>query len=362
MHMKSRYHLIFIVLVLAAFIGCTEKFDLGSLAKQELPPSSDTSYVEFFPPWGGFNSPRTMIVGNDELFYLADYGNDRVVMMNAGGHILATRGFRRPTAITQDTRLDLLVAAEVDGPGGLPIGAIIRIRLVRDRQGNFIGHDRFATAPAETVWTEAASRNRRFVGLAAMPDNQYLAARMGPDNSSFIDPDARVLLFSRGDTMITPLGDLVTGVGSGILYINKPTSIAAFPGRRDFVITQSSEGVAYGAVWMTYLKNPEFDGWLPKFNPERPEDRGVDFVRPQRFSEASGVAMDKRRGDIFIVDSRLDSVVKFDSRGRFRRESFGKRISPLLRPSGIAYHERFLYVVDTGNNIIRRYRLSTELF
>ena len=177
--------------------------------------SQDTVFVEIYPPWGmlssgiQFNEPRAILVGNDELFYVADYGNDRVLILNAGGQVLAARSFRKPTALAQDTRLDLLVAAEVQRPNGDIVGAIMRVHIVRDRQGNYYRHEQFATVPVETVWTESAWRDRRFTGLTVLPGNQYLAARVGPNNSSFIDPDARILLFNPGDTPIprqTPEG------------------------------------------------------------------------------------------------------------------------------------------------------------
>lgn len=324
--------------------------------------------MEISRPWSGYNQPRAIHVGNDELLYVADYGNDRVVMLNVAGQVLGTRSFLHPAALAQDTRLDLLVGAEMVVSTGDTIGAIFRLHIVRDRQGNIYGHEQFGTVPVETVWTERSRLQRRFPGITVLPNNQYLAARTGPDNSSFVDPDARVLLFTRGDTLITPLGDLVTRAGSGITDINYPTNIVSFPGRRDFILTQSSEGVSYGAVWMVYFLSPEFEGWLPKFDPSRPGEANIDFVRQGRFRRAEAVAFDRRRGDIFIVDSELDSVVKFDGRGRFRRESFGDRVATTSqfpggfnRPQGAAFREKTLYIVDAGDNVIRLFRLSTDL-
>lgn len=358
-----------LVTVSLIIAGCAEKPPFPSAPVDAVVPAGDTVYVEIFPPWVGFQDPRALIVGNDQLFYAADYGNNRVVMLNAAGQVLGERSFLRPVALAQDSRLDLLVGGEVIRASGDTIGALFRLHVVKDREGTFYGHAQFSVAPVETVWTEPSRPHRRFVGIAVMPNNQYLVARTGPDNSSFVDPDSRILLFNKGDSLVTPLGDLVTRAGSGITDINRITNIAAFPGRRDFIVTQSSEGVSYGTVWMVYYLSSDFEGWLPRFDPSDPEDRNIDFVRPGRFSLASAAAFDRRRGDIFVVDAALDSVFKFNSRGRFRPESFGEALTRnsrfpdgLTRPSGIAFFERTLYVVDTGNNAIRLFRLSTDLF
>lgn len=371
----------------AILAACSEKFDLSSVPSGGQPFAGETTYVEIYPPWSGFNQPHAIFVGKDELFYVADYGNNRVVMLNAAGQVLGTKSIFHPLSISQNSKLDLFVGGEIHPRNRVDtnkvdtVGAILKIYLVRqDTVYNagtdslpsirdtsyFYNHD-LGRARINIVWSERSHPNRRFPGITVLPNNQYLAVRGGSDNSSFVDPDARVLLFNKGDTLITPLGDLVTRAGSGITDINQPTNILSFPGKRDFILTQSSEGGVYGAVWMVYFFSADFEGWLPKFDPSKLEDRNVDFVRPGRFLRVEAVAIDKRKGDIFIVDSRLDSVMKFDSRGRFRRESFGDRLattkeylSGFSHPTGVTFHEKTIYIVDSGNNVIRLFRLSTD--
>ena len=153
-----------------------------------------------------------------------------------------------------------------------------------------IPHTGWTGPRIDTVWRELAHPRRRFTGITVLSDNSYLAARDGSDNSSLIDPDARVLLFDRNDKFITPLPAFVTGTGTGIANINHPTSITAFPNSMDFVLVQSSDGIAYGALWMVYSSTSDFQGWLPRFDPARAEDRSVDFIKPARFSRARAVA------------------------------------------------------------------------
>jgi hypothetical protein len=86
------------------------------------------------------------------------------------------------------------------------------------------------------------------------------------------------------DRFITPLSELQTGQGSSITYINHPTGIATFPNSADFIVIQQSDGIQYSAIWMTFTKTSDFEGWLPKYDPST--SGSIDFIKPNRFREA----------------------------------------------------------------------------
>ncbi len=382
--------------LLALFTGCDDRFDLAQLPDPgQAIAIGDTNYVEIYPPWVGFDSPQALLVGNDQLIYVADYDRNEVVMMDAGGTVVGRTPVPHPICIAQNSKLDLLIGGEVVAPNGIDtIGAIYRIYLVRfdttyvaridttvnlstgdtvvtvvRRDTSYFANHSFETAVKRVVWQEPARPSRRYTGIGIVPGNGYLVARTGPDNSSFVDPDSRVLLFNDANILETPLGDLVTRAsgGTAITDIRNLTGIMTFPASRDFILTQSSDGVAYGAVWMTYQSTADFQGWLPKYDPSRADQRGVDFILPNRYQNAVAAAFDRRRREIFIVDADLDSVVKFNRNGQFRTESFGrvKTHSALLpgikNPRGVAFsNDCTLYISDTGNKLIRRFRLSTQ--
>lgn len=349
-----------VLLVVLAFLpACQEQFDLATLP-QQVDVLLDTSYVEVFPPFTGYDGPEDILLGNDQLLYIADTRANRVVMLNRAGQILSQKSMLHPVALAQDSRLDLLVGGEVVLANGDTAGAIFRIRLV---SASADSAHRLEVSPVDTVWIEYARPRRRFPGLAVLGDNTYLAVRRGPDNSSIIDPDARVLWFAASDGLITPIPSFSTRTGSGITDINKPSAIAVFPGVKDFILAQSSEGVSYGALWMRYEQSAEFDGWLPRFDPARAEDRSVDFIRPNRYLLPEAVAIDRTRRDVFVADAALDSIVKFNSRGVFRQESFGRvRSGGRMRsPSGLAFYEKILYVLDREQGAVLRFRLSTDV-
>jgi hypothetical protein len=396
--MKSLIFHAFLIALVALLVlgGCDDRFDLAQLPDPgQSVALGDTNYVEIYPPWVGFDSPQALLVGSDQLIYVADYAQNEVVMMDAGGTVVGRKSVPHPVCLAQNSKLDLYVGGEAIAPNGVDtIGAIYRIYLVRfdttyvsridttintstgdtvvtetRRDTSFFANHSFDAAVTRTVWQEPARPGRRFTGVGIIPGNGYLVARTGPDNSSFVDPDSRVLLFNDKDILETPLGDLVTrpSGGTAITDIRNLTGILIFPSSRDFILTQTSDGIAYGAVWMVYQSTADFQGWLPKYDPTRADQRGVDFILPNRYQNAVAAAFDRRRREIFVLDSELDSVVKFNRNGQFRSESFGhvKSGSDILpgikNPRGIAFsNDCTLYIADTGNKLIRRFRLSTQ--
>ncbi len=359
--MKSFFLLSFIFALV--IIGCQKPYDISALPQaKDNNSSGDTTYIQK-GVWTGFNKPQGILYGRDQLFYVMDTQNNRIVMLNqAGDELSELSNVLHPLTAAQDPRLDLIVGAEtIDQTSQDTIGVVLRVKVEQAS-----GH--LNLAEVDTIWKEPGHPQRRFVGVGILPNDEYLVVRDGPDNSSPVDPDARVLRFryvhenetARKDSFITPLGDLQSGVGNSITSVNHPTSIAIFPGRSDFVLTQKSDGVQYSAVWMVYSKTVDFEGWLPRFDPSV-AGQNIDFVKPNRFRDAKGVAIDPFRSDIFIVDAQQDSVVKFNSKGFFKSESFGARSSftGLNHPQGVAIALGDLYVCDTDNDRIVIFRLST---
>ncbi|HUN66761.1 MAG TPA: hypothetical protein VMW43_11750 [Bacteroidota bacterium] len=380
-------------------MGCEQRIPIGPF--QNVPPATnttDTTYAEVYPPIsgyevGGFQDPRAVMVGNDQLIYVCDYARNEVIMFDAGGRVLTSRKIMHPISIAQNSKLDLYVGAETIAPNGVDtVGAIYRIFLARFDTTYVAGYDTtivlgdtvilpvyrdtslFAdhhldVARSRIVWKEPGHPARRFPGIAILPGNEYLAARSGPDNSSFVDPDNRVLHFTPGDTLYSPIGDLLTppSGGTSIVDIRFLTGIMVFPGTRNFLVTQSTSGVVYGAILLTWTNTSTQQGWIPTYDPADPIQRGADIIKPYRFRDAVAAAYDNKRRELYILDAGLDSVMKFNSRGQQKEESFGRYLTgsqglpALSGPMGIAYsNDCTLYIIDTGNKLLRRFRIASQ--
>jgi hypothetical protein len=357
--MKSFIYIsMFLFTILIAGSGCTDRASINEFVALENTyyKVGDTTYVELYPPYrSGLNAPTAVLYGNDQLLYVADTRNNRVVMMDAAGGYLGACHIDQPISLAQDFRLDLLIGGTVMKNGN-QVGAIFRIHLVQALHN-------LDSAKIDTVWKESSYPNRRFVGLTTLPDNTYLAARTGPDNSSPIDPDTRVMEFSTSDHYMTPITDLTTGTGSGIIFINQITGITSIPNTHNFIVLQRSVGVAYGAIYMKYSSSADFQGWTPVYDPTDPKTASADIIRPNQFISPAGCAIDSKRLDIFITDVVKDSVFKFNSKdGKFKKESFGKYSTNqrMQSPMGAAFFDKTLYIVDSTANCIFRFKLSTD--
>jgi hypothetical protein len=120
MIMDYKFNKLFLLLSLFLIfsVSCSEKFDIdeatSSLGEGNLTNLGDTIYVKQSPDWEGFNNPQDMIVGREPFIYVADTDNDRIVMLDISGRVLGEKTIKKPIAITQNYRLDLVVIADFD--------------------------------------------------------------------------------------------------------------------------------------------------------------------------------------------------------------------------------------------------------
>jgi hypothetical protein len=346
-----------LLVLISLFSGCTDRSSIDPFLALEGTTYAvgDTSYLEIYPPFQqGFFCPTALLSGKDQLLYVADTRNNRVVMMDVAGGYLGECHINQPTALAQDYKLDLLVGG-VDSATGA--GAIYRIHL-------FAASHQMDSAKITIVRRESSHPQRRFVGIGIMPGSQYLAARTGTDNSSSIDPDTRIMWFDTSDTYLTPITDLTTGSGSGINYIDHLSGFTTYPNSSDFIVLQrkiNGGAVDYGAIYMKYSQSADFQGWTVPSSFD-PAQSSADFIHLKQYIYPFGVTIDSKRLDVFITDVAQDSVFKFTSKGVHKKESFGKFTTGnrMLSPTGIAFYDKTLYVADSTKNCIFRFKLSTD--
>jgi hypothetical protein len=362
-------NILFCTLVLILFLSaCREdKYPLPTQSSESvLVNFSDTLYVRLNPDWTGFNRPGAIIVGNEPLLYVADTDNDRIVMLDIAGRIMGvSQRIKRPVAVTQDKRLQLIVCAEFDTVlSGSTItatfGAVYRLNL--PAAGHVIG-----SAVPRRVFYEPSEPARRYTAAAAMYDNKYYIGRTGPKNDPvMIDRDNAILLFDRDDILISPVTANFSPDGTGLLSIHSVTGLATMPTAKsvEFVFSQVRSAEVEPLIkvqWIKLVSQGQTTNYDSKFYPSTSGD--VDILTINKFAEPRGVVVDPS-GNFYVVDAVKDSLYRFNSSG-VERYSFGGRNDPYGRtfnqPYGVAYFDKTLYIADRGNNRICRYMLSSDM-
>jgi len=320
---------------------------------------SDTIYIQQSPVWTQFNEPNDVYIGREPLVYVADTKNNRVVQLDLSGAEISSKYFNwtnvsSPRKVAQDYLFDLLVIC--DSVVNLDtISVIYRLKLV-ENQG-LVGN-----APAERLissleGTVLSNSKRKFTGISVFPDNSFIVTRTGPNNSG-IDPDNAILIM-KGRNSITSVQNLsgFQTTGGGVYSIYQTSAVKTINNNAtDFVITRSTSEFGFKVLWFEY---DNINGiYVPKFLPES----NVDLLKKQ-FSGPASLALDNNN-NLFIVDAVSDSLYRYSSGGKILPGSFGGNGAgekKLNNPKGVSYFNKVLYIADTKNNRIVRYKLSTDI-
>jgi hypothetical protein len=368
-----------------------------------------------------FNNPHKIIVGRDTYIYIADTDNNRIVRLDAHGTIQATYEVPHPIGLTQDELLRLLVVTGDSkdiykinvGPGG--DGIAVRCYSWRSDVYN----DTLMLDDTD-VFTDiacAAGYVKRYYVAAATPSifnsgkivvfknqinvmdtigwwkNDTLYQHPVPDPDSIVrDSVFDYLLNSKylvgSDTCTNPQINYGTGLGS----TSHPNGVTAFgrSGRNYLLYTQDSS--YFKCQLLAYNNNTYYRlGWYASAFTGTDNDlhRNNYFIHPAAATVDSS-------GSIFVVGPRntidstwwkgdstytyavpdfdsvtTDSVIKyihkFDANGVLKMSFavFGDSTGQVKNPCGVAYDNfadrKTVYISDTGNNRIVRYKLSTDL-
>ncbi|RPI05346.1 MAG: hypothetical protein EHM64_06810 [Ignavibacteriae bacterium] len=359
-----------LLLFLFLLAGCREdKYNINSLPQSSSSTNanfSDTVYVKQNPDWTGFNNPQAIIVGNEPLVYVADTYNDRIVMLDIAGRVIGySQPIRRPVALAQDKRLQLLVCAEFDTVlqgQTATFGAVYRLNLPA------VNHDITKATPRRVIWDTTLGNyaSRRYTAVATYYNNYYIIGRTGQKNTGTFDPDNAILLYSNNDVFLSPVTSTFAQEGTGLLSIHHVTGLAIRPTGTalEYVFSQvevSSVIPLWKVQWMQFLAMGQTTNWVSKFYPS--VDGDIDILRINRFVQPRGLALDPS-GNLFVVDAGTDSLYRFNSRGTERysfgghNDSYGRNFN---QPYGIAFYDNTIFVADKGNNRICRFKLSIDM-
>ena len=344
-------------LLMVLTLSCGEKFDLNNIDAENsnVNITGDTLYIPVNPAWKGFNKPQDIMIGREPFIYVADTENDRIVMLNLDGQILGARNIKKPVAIAQDYRLNLIVCAGFDTLGQ-SFSAVYKIDMVS------VNHQ-IGSAPVKRLLpqlSDLSQPQREYTGVAVFYDNTFFISRRGPNNSNLIDPDNAILIFvqkklsnnSTRDSLVGRVA-LIDPTGTGIMSANKISSLASYGNRSyDLVLTLIGDN-SFKVQPLKYIMTQDFTGYQILYSP-----LSNNIMTPNVFDQPEGVTVDNA-SNIYVVDAEKDSVFKFNSFGD-ELNSFGGP-DVFDQPHGVAFFDKILYVADTGNDRILRFILSTEI-
>mgnify|MGYP000066986777 CR=1 FL=1 len=395
-HLNLSHNLAFFVILLT-FTGCKdylgEETDLDFIEPPEF-EQRDVAYVPILPEITGFVQPVKIIAGFDELLYVVDAGTEEIVAMDQSGRIIGSKRIPGVTAIAQDRRLNIIALGKKDTAiqdVNYTLPCIYRLNL---NAGGRYGIQN-AEIVKETVhpfyyksgFSAGDASGIELTGVAVGAGNNYYISRTGPKNNNEITvlpPDQSVLSFDADDNYITPIS-VLTSQGSFRTYFKEPAAITslmtppqieAVP-TRDFMVVSAAPDEPVKFRQIQFREDPNGISYVPVIFAQN-TDRAEGFITETgKFGTPADVALSGDGSDlIFIIDSERDSLYQFTVEGyegirpppgsnetKNIRASFGgtgSNPTEFRNPQGVAYANRILYVADTGNGRVLRFKLTLD--
>lgn len=362
----------------------------------EIPEYSprEVAYVPVQPILDRFESPVDIIAGFDELIYVVDEATEEIISLNESGSELDRFKLRGVRAIAQNRSFDLLAIGTVETVRSgqtLDYTCIYKI----DMHG---GGSSFGLEYAEVVDTiihpfyfkstfSSSDSLVQFNKIAVLQDNKFYVTRSGRDNNpqKFGGPDDAILLFDADGTYLTPVS-VNTPNGLFRNYFKKPMGISSFIqppqisafGPNHFIFTSLSDNTSIKVQIIDYIETDFGANYEPRilFDSDPTVSDG-NLTTPEKFSEpVSTVITGDGTNFIFVVDRAKDSLYQFTVTGlegvkppagaastKYQMASFGGTglgLSQFNMPSAVAYKNRIVWVCDTGNKRVLRFKLTTD--
>lgn len=373
---------------------------------------ADVGYVPVQPFYtqssvGTFDAPTDVYVGFDGFVYVTDAkglhvlnraGQPETSVASLGGQPLRELG-----CVTQDRRLQLYVCALRDTTVE---GTNWRLPVVYRVSGMATGTPKVE----DIVWQPFDDNNRaviqrnpiatdtqvRFVGVGIRPDNSVYVARRGPLAANVPQPYNAILGYDENGANTGQIIQ-VSGRRASLLSSFNPTDVITtvqppqrqtFPASADFFVAQSplesgdarppTTPLANAVLSIKVTETADGITYSPDVSRLGAARTATGLYTINRFLNPSDLAFAADGTNyLFVLDSGKDSLFVFNNAGvegvappPGARSSAPVKVSfggagsgPLAfnRPQGVAYFNKTVYVADTGNNRIARFRLNTDL-
>jgi len=355
--------------VVLVVLGCVSRTEYPTdlPPPDEAPRSTDTSYAVVNPIWTGaggldFKRPHGVTYGYDRSIYICDTDNDRVVRMSIAGEYIEEYSVDHPVQVTQDRQLNLIC---VDGEGTISrrnyfSGGEFDTVVFRDSLGVLTETQRLGTDSVffdslliDSVWVDSVWMEIEVVIYDTIV--VYVPSRIMGIAASPL-PDRLYYVIDSTRSLVTLQDVTDRGVAPDLFR-----AFARSPARDPVGIMIYSTGEdSYNIVFSQ-------SGWVDAFRIVRHDtfrDVVLDTIDiyellPRGHKQ---VACDEL-GNFLIVCAKTHEVYKFTHNGAFTLKFGGLGAEPgqFNIPRGIAYGDKTLYIADTGNDRIVRYRLSTDI-
>lgn len=390
--MKLKF--VYVFFIVASFlIGCDgyfgNKTDIDFIDKPEF-AIRDISYVPIQPALTNFVEPTDITTGFDELLYIVDKGSQEIISIDQSGRELGRMKVQGVRAVIQDRRFNLLaIGTKTDTISNIAfdLTCVYRISL-QGSTGYGIKHGKIINQIVHpfyyksTFSTSDASVQFNHIGI--LQDNSFYVTRNGTGNNSIARPDDAILLFDNKDKFVTPIAVSTAGAlyrdyfkkPFGITTMVQPPQLFA-RGGNDFIFTSISPDRVIKSQYIEYVETEFGATFEPRTLVQDTAQSDGFLTSANKFIEPSGLAM---AGDgtnhIFITDKQKDSVYLFSLNGfegvkppagysssRYINVSFGGRGQGLMnfnKPMGVAYSNKVLYVADSGNGRVLRFKLTSD--
>ncbi len=396
---NSKLYILVVILFLinTVFSSCEKPFgDKTDIGFIEVPVYDNNviAFVPIQPAFQGLQNPVDIVAGYDELIYVADQSAEKIIAYDKSGIVQGELAIKGIKSIAQDRSLELLALGTRDtiiNSQKFTVDAIYRINLQGSAYGlrsarikKIVLHPFYFKTSFTTADT-AVHLNR----LSIMADNSYYVTRSGPSNNpnQLGGPDDAVLLFNTQDKFISTL-NVNTEQGLISDYFKKPFSISTLAKAPqsnsvkiggDFLFTSIDVNTAIKTQYIRFESNENGASYsLNQSLNTNDSSKAEGFIyTPNRFINPKGITI---AGDgtnyIFISDAKNDSIYLFTlsglegvdapassvSRKNINVSFGGTGAGPTQfnKPGSMAYIDKILYVCDSRNGRISRFKLTTD--